>query len=184
MYIYLVYRCVTCVVYDIESMSYMYVVHKSLCHTYIPHIVFYIYFDLPYVWHAYVWHRIHIVCTCMLEFYTYMYVCKKFQEAYINVSMKVYMIHTCTCMWMLSTNLVRNGKLDQDIFGWLEKKSWLYLISKIFCVISVVKEVRRAASIVRTRKTTLTSITPSQTGQFTILTFHFDLRNECVLKKK
>ena len=38
-----------------------------------------------------------------------MYVCKKFQEAYINVSMKVYMIHTCTCMWMLSTNLVRNA---------------------------------------------------------------------------
>ena len=96
-------------IYDIESMLHMYVVHKSLCHTYIPHIVFYIYFDLPYVWHAYVWHRIHIVCTCMLEFYTYMYVCKKFQDAYINVSMKVYMLHTCTCMWMLSTNLVRNG---------------------------------------------------------------------------
>ena len=43
----------------------------------------------------------------MLEFYTYMYIHKKFQEAYINVSMKVYMIHTCTCMLMLSTNLVR-----------------------------------------------------------------------------
>ena len=94
-------------IHDIESMLHIYVVHKSLCHTCIPHIVFYIYFGLLYVWCEYVWHRIHIVCTCMLVFYTYMYVYKKFQEAYINISMKVYVLHTCRCMWMLSTNLVR-----------------------------------------------------------------------------
>ena len=49
---------------------------------------------------------------CQNSIPTCMYICKKFQKAYINVSMKVYMIHTCTCMWMLSTNLVRNDLIQ------------------------------------------------------------------------
>ena len=48
-------------------------------------------------------------CMHMYVRILYLHVCtyvRNFKK-HINVSMKVYMIHTCTCMWMLSTNLVR-----------------------------------------------------------------------------